>query len=639
MTYCTDLALQGNTNTLVSFGIGGRWCGLSSADLMSPENQNQVREACRVSPEVCIADWDQILYWPESHQDFIISLISEDPGKYQVSRSGSRDFYYPDIFEATLAVDLPQGNLQMAASASRFAVSIARMMHPHTAEYAAQQIREWLTKNGITPEPKRTLAAQIRRADTTTGNSVRVTPQEGGRRVLADLQAQREERGEVEIDTPPIYFLNQEFYQWTGKSWELIKNMLVLITQILQRVVPDQNLSAQYINSVYANVKALTLVAMPSLRLPVCITNGEQREFVSCQYLTFQNGMLDLTPIEMRERLTLSNHDPRVFGSPCLEYNYDPNAECLHWQQVLSQILPRRAEDDDRLWVLQEFFGYCLLSNDFRHEKFMILIGNGANGKSVVLDVLRAVLGGKNVSHMPLDAMSKEFRIFDMIGKLANIASDMQRIDKVNEGTLKQLVSGEQLQVNRKHKEPVTMHPTAKLIFATNHLPSFSDVSDGLWRRMIVIPFGEQFRPEQRDLGLARRLIQSELPGILNWAIEGARRLVVQDRFTQCGECERAGSVHRYDSDPFRQFLDECCVVGSDFSVDTNTLFRSYENFCRDNGRRPKSNTEIGKQLKNLKNLPGIERIRDTRQQDQTGVRAYYYQGISLRSQIPYRSR
>ena len=130
------------------------------------------------------------------------------------------------------------------------------------------------------------------------------------------------------------------------------------------------------------------------------------------------------------------------------------------------EIFPLECDDDNRIAVLQEFMGLTLFPNQMRHEKFLITVGHGANGKSTILRVWEQMLGPQNVTHVPLDALGGEFRLHEMMGKLANIASDMKRMEKMEEGRLKELVSGEPLQVNRKFKSPLTMVPTARLIFA-----------------------------------------------------------------------------------------------------------------------------------------------------------------------------
>jgi putative DNA primase/helicase len=173
------------------------------------------------------------------------------------------------------------------------------------------------------------------------------------------------------------------------------------------------------------------------------------------------------------------------------------------------------------------------------------------------------------------------------------------------------------------------MVPTARLIFATNELPPINDRSDGIWRRMIAMPFTRQFGEDERDLDRSARLM-AELPGIFNWALEGAVRLFGQRGFTRCRVCEQCAGEHRQHSDSFLEFMDEMVEVRSDKEVSTDEFYRAYVDYCENNGRRPKSNTEVGKQVLRL---GGVSRKRRS-----TGDRKYEYRGIGLRfnARLPF---
>ena len=209
------------------------------------------------------------------------------------------------------------------------------------------------------------------------------------------------------------------------------------------------------------------------------------------------------------------------------------------------------------------------------------------------------MLGASNVSHVPIDELNSEFRLVDMMGKLANIAYDMSHIDKVAEGRLKELVSGDPIQINRKHKGPLTMVPTAKLIFACNLLPQFTDRTEGIWRRLMVIPFLNSFLDGAADEQRGTRLL-AELPGIFNWMLEGAKRLYRQRGFTACDVCSEWAQKHRFDSDPFQQFCDACVVLEPGDAVIKEALYGKYQNYCEDNGRRPQSSTHFYQQVLKL---------------------------------------
>ena len=265
--------------------------------------------------------------------------------------------------------------------------------------------------------------------------------------------------------------------------------------------------------------------------------------------------------------------------------------------------------------------GLTLFPNQMRHEKFLITVGHGANGKSTILRVWERMLGPQNVTHVPLDALGAEFRLFEMMGKLANIASDMKRMDKMEEGRLKELVSGEPLQVNRKFKTPLTMVPTARLIFACNELPPINDRSDGIWRRMIAMPFNRQFSEAERDLDRAQRLGQNCLASSTGpWQGPCGSSSRVGLRAARCAT--HCTGEHRQHSDSFLEFWEEVVEVGEGNRVSTDEFYQAYVQYCQNNGRYPKGNAEIGKQILRK---PGVTKARRS-----VGDRKYEYRGIGL---------
>ena len=164
---------------------------------------------------------------------------------------------------------------------------------------------------------------------------------------------------------------------------------------------------------------------------------------------------------------------------------------------------------DRRIEVLQEFMGLSLVPGDMRFERFLIMVGVGNNAKSTIAKTWTAMLGPDNISHVPLDKLGGEFRLYKTMGKLANIVADMNDVTKTAEGLLKQLVSGDSINVNRKGRDPITMRPTIRLAFGCNKLPEFADRSNGIWRRMIIMPFLKQIEGAAVDTGRANNSYRS----------------------------------------------------------------------------------------------------------------------------------
>jgi P4 family phage/plasmid primase-like protien len=311
-------------------------------------------------------------------------------------------------------------------------------------------------------------------------------------------------------------------------------------------------------------------------------------------YVAFSNGILDLDAA-VRGEGSLRPHTPKWFSPVCLPYAYDPVARGPRWTAHVDRVMQG---DPERVLLLQEWFGYNLTADTSLH-KFMMFYGEARTGKSTCCNVLEAALGRDNVSHVRLEEFNKNFGLWNTIGKLANIAAEIGEVDRVEEGVLKQFVTGDPIQIDRKYQQPVTVRPTARLTFATNTLPHFFDRSDGIWTRLLILPFLEVIPPEERVPGMDDpKWWADELPGIFNWALEGLRRLRQQGHFTRSSVCDAEIARHRLDCSTTATFFAEHCKQATDASVDAGHLYQAYVNFCRETGVRSVSKTKFGREVK-----------------------------------------
>ena len=344
--------------------------------------------------------------------------------------------------------------------------------------------------------------------------------------------------------------------------------------------------------------------------------------------LLAKNGRLSVESL-LSGNAALSDHKDDFFSLNCLPYDYIPDAVCPHWEQTISQILT----DESQLTALQEWFGYHLVS-DVSREKFAMFLGEGGNGKSVVLAVLMAMVGLDNFSSVSLEACDpkRTFPMAQMVNKCANILGDMGEINRVAEGVLKQLVSGDPITIEEKGKDAFLWKPSVKLTFATNTLPRFIDRSDGLWRRLLLFTFNMPKLPDsQADTRLRKPKFwlneSGEMPGILNWAIEGLKRLEAKGEFTPSAAMEEAKSDFAMSANPAAEFLTLHVETRQGIQLASSSLYLKYSDWARNNGYSPLGQQQFSKEVN--KSFPTVQATPNPRRQPD-GTRCRNWIGITF---------
>lgn len=300
--------------------------------------------------------------------------------------------------------------------------------------------------------------------------------------------------------------------------------------------------------------------------------------------IAMRNGILDVDAVVAGEPIDhcLLPHTANWMSTVALPFDFPVmkgEADCPVWLQFLDETFE---SDEQRINVLQEAMGYCFCADQV-FEKFFVLQGSGRNGKSTVLNVLTYILGPDCVSSLGPRDFQRSTMLGQLYGKLANICGDMPHRDMATEDLLKSITSGDAIAADRKFREAITFRPRAKLWFATNELPLFADRTQGIWRRLLLIPFLRVVPKDQIDVYLLEKL-QAEAPGILLWALLGLRRLLKQGEFTYSKVCEEAHEMQRRTNFPILAFLSECTerIEGSALSADE--LWGAYLDWCKTSG-------------------------------------------------------
>lgn len=317
----------------------------------------------------------------------------------------------------------------------------------------------------------------------------------------------------------------------------------------------------------------------------------------------------------------LVDHKRENYRTTQIPVEYDPKATAPLFEKYLGEIFEEDEDREDKIKALLELMGYTLMSHA-RHELFVILIGSGANGKSVLLHVLEKLCGAENVAGVQPSNFDRSFQRAHLDQKLANIVTEIRQGEVIADAELKGIVSGEKSTVEHKFQDPFDMHPFATCWFGTNHMPHTRDFSDALFRRALILTFNRTFLPHQKDPTLKTKLEQ-ELPGILNMALAAYGR-ASQHGFTMPASSEAAKQEWRLEADQVAMFVEDRCETDEAARESVTDLFEAYQDWAKKNGI---SKTMSVKGLRDRLTKLGFGQARDSRGRYVTGIRVPFQGG------------
>lgn len=302
--------------------------------------------------------------------------------------------------------------------------------------------------------------------------------------------------------------------------------------------------------------------------------------------INLQNGTFEITAAGRK----LREFRRQDFLTYQLPFSYDSDARAPMWQKFLDEVLPDRSKQT----VLAEFFGYIFLRN-LKLEKGLILFGTGANGKSVVFDVITSLLGDSNVSNYSLQAIGSEYFRGHLVNKLLNYCSDIS--NRIQAATFKLIVSGEPIEARFPYGQPFIMKDYARLAFNANELPRDVEHTPAFFRRFLIIHFDQLIPEEKRDPGLAKKIIESELPGVFNWILAGVDRLIANKGFSESFAVRQILSDYRRESDSTAMFMEDEGYAASDSWIRLKELYPIYRTYCMDNGYKALGSKKFAQRL------------------------------------------
>lgn len=264
-----------------------------------------------------------------------------------------------------------------------------------------------------------------------------------------------------------------------------------------------------------------------------------------------------------------------------------------------------REDTDACIDLLQEWTGTTLLGGATARAICMILVGNGNDGKSSILSVLRALFPPSSVCSIAVQDWSRGFLLACLSGKRINVVSELPERELIDGDRFKAVVAGDPLTAERKNQDPFDLICEAGHIFACNALPATRDQSRGFWRRFVVITCDRSFTEAEAVRDLWRTIIAEELAAIAAWAIEGAARAQRLQSFTAPESAARAKAEWQHDTDQVRQCAEECFAVlpPNTPSAEESTiadLYGVYRAWCGTTGHAPMVRNRFASRLKGL---------------------------------------
>lgn len=276
----------------------------------------------------------------------------------------------------------------------------------------------------------------------------------------------------------------------------------------------------------------------------------------------------------------------------CLNCDFEENGVPT---PLFNSYLEESVPDHEVQDFLQEYLGYSLLC-DCRHQIALWLLGSGENGKGVFSEIA-AALHEKTAAMSIGRGLAGDFALTPLVS--ASLVLVDETPSKIEEQILKTLISGDAVQVNIKNRDPITVRPTAKWIINGNSLPHLSDMSDGFWRRWAIVRFDQ--KPRIIPL-LARRIIENELSGVLDWALAGLIRVLSRGGF---GVLPAAVQVEKENAranscsvKSWFQSVEPRLTESAATGATLKAVMDNYKNWCLDMGMKPVSCKKLIERLK-----------------------------------------
>lgn len=405
--------------------------------------------------------------------------------------------------------------------------------------------------------------------------------------------------GELEVVFRDDAFKKKSFFK--GNSFLFDKFAVFLKNN--HHIIKINNQLHLFKNGIYVsgqdNIEAAMIQHIPSLNrakrtevmayLDILIRDNTQPTDASL--IAFRNGIYDII------NDAFIPFSPEHIITNKIEWDYNPDAYYDLTDNVLNKLA---CQDKEIRALLEECIGYTFFR---RNElgKFFILTGEGSNGKSTFLAMIKTILGDINTSALDLKELSERFKTAELFGKLANIGDDIGDDFVTNTGVLKKLVTGDRLNVERKGQNPFDFNNYSKLLFSANSIPRMGKGKDtaAILRRIIIIPFNARFTKDDADYDpfIKYKLTsQQSIEYLIQLGIQGLKRILINQQFTESTKVKKEIEEYEESNNPIILFFKETPITDIQRNT-TNSVYTMYQEFCIRNKVQPISKITFSKQV------------------------------------------
>jgi putative DNA primase/helicase len=256
--------------------------------------------------------------------------------------------------------------------------------------------------------------------------------------------------------------------------------------------------------------------------------------------------------------------------------------------------------------ILNEYAGYALSNDKIWLQKALVLLGDGSNGKSTWLNILKALVGGDNYSSLGLKDLESEYCRQMLDGKLFNVSEEIPR-QRLETSNFKAIATGGTVQARKPYQEPYSFTNRAKMLYACNGMPETQDTSGGFFRRFLIVEFNQEFSEANGNLDpfIEDKIVQ-ELPGVLNVVLAAYKRILNETkRFTVSTQTHASLDTYRDEQDTVRAWFKDYVNVNTNGGMETTAsrlgdMFDSYVRVTQANRQQPVNNKWFGRQLSTI---------------------------------------